>query len=132
MSNPFIDSINKLSETDRERLAERFAAWDGETQIAAGERVKYLETLLIDSPASLVAEELDHGLEHTATLAFLQTLRAWAEGNIQDRLQNPTYSQAVGDTGAAAIERFHSALTASEQKEVLRAFAIDAKRPRNK
>lgn len=106
-------------------LAAKYALWDDQTRRASDGRVRYLQKLRVDSPASTVAEEIDHGLEHTACFALLHTLRGWAEDRINDRLRSPTYPQHIDEAGTQAIEKFGNALNIAEQMLVLRAFAIE-------
>jgi hypothetical protein len=124
-TSAFLGSLRSLPVGDREKLAAKYAAWNDETRVAADGRVGYLLKVSRNPPASLVAEEIEHGLEHTASHAFLHTLREWAETNVRGRLRSLTYSQHVDEAGTAAIAKFHSALSDTEQMLVLRAFAIE-------
>jgi hypothetical protein len=124
-ASSFLDSLTSLPEDQKARLAAKYSSWDAQTRSAADKRVSYLLKLSVDSPASSVAEEIEHGSEHTACFALLHTLRGWAEARIKDRLRAPTYAQHIDEAGTHAIEKFRNALSGAEQMLVLRAFAIE-------
>ena len=124
-TSAFTRSAEQLDEPERTRLLAAYDAWNSITKDDADQRATFLKRLDIQHSPGLIVEELNHGLEHTANLTFLSTLRQWAETKIVDRLRSPTYPQALNGESQAAVSRFHSNLTDDEQALVLRAFAIE-------
>lgn len=124
-TSEFLRSLEDVDDLTRDQLVQTYNAWDAATRLAADKRAKFARTLDDDFSPDLIVSELQHGLEHTANLAFVSTLRQCAEAIVMDCLRSPSYGETHDEETERAISRFHSTLTSTEQALILRAFAIE-------